>query len=277
VLESEQTLETQETLRRADEESRTLLTLRFPFTTASGERFVAGMAVDITEQKRAEEVLHRLPQSILEAQEQERRRLARELHDSVNQVIASAKFRIQTAENQILRGDPKWQESCGKSKEMLDLVLKQVRRLSHNLRPGELDDLGLVPAVRTALREFQDRTGITVHFSALGFEQRFEATLESTIYRIIQEALTNIEKHSSATTVEVELIDSELGLILEIADNGIGIDPGQSQRVREGLGLVHMRERAGLVGGTFAIETQPGEGVRIRIHVPAALQPILNS
>ena len=73
----------------------------FPFTTATGERFVAGMAVDITEQKKAEEVLHRLPQSILEAQEQERRRVARELHDSVNQAIASAKFRIQTAENQI--------------------------------------------------------------------------------------------------------------------------------------------------------------------------------
>jgi len=144
------------------------------------------------------------------------------------------------------------------------------------LRPGELDDLGLVPAVRTALREFQDRTGITVHFSALGFEQRFEATLESTLYRIIQEALTNIEKHSSATSVEVELCDTDAGVHLEIADNGIGIDPVQGQRVREGLGLVHMRERASLVGGSFALETRPGEGVRICIHVPPVSQPVLN-
>jgi PAS domain S-box-containing protein len=276
VLETEQTLETQETLRRADEESRTLLILRFPFTTATGERFVAGMAVDITEQKKAEEVLHRLPQSILEAQEQERRRLARELHDSVNQVIASAKFRIQTAENQILRGDPKWQESCGRSKEMLDLVLKQVRRLSHNLRPGELDDLGLVPAARTAFREFQDRTGVAVDFSALGFDERLEPNLESTLYRIIQEALTNIEKHSSATRVQIELAETETGVTLEIADNGIGIDPSQSQRARDGLGLVHMRERASLVGGIFAIETKPGEGLRIRVHVPMVRQTILN-
>jgi two-component system NarL family sensor kinase len=193
------------------------------------------------------------------------------LHDSVNQAIASAKFRIQTAENQILRGDSKWQESCSKSKQMLDLVLQQVRRLSHNLRPGELDDLGLLPAARTAFREFEDRTGIVVHFSALGFDERLEPMLESTLYRIIQEALTNIEKHSSATRVEVDLTESESGIVLEIADNGIGIDPGHGKRVRDGLGLLHMRERASLVGGTFSIETSPGAGVRIRIHIPPAV------
>ncbi len=272
VLKSEQTIETQETLRRADEETRTLLTLRFPFTTASGERFVAGMAVDITEQKQAEEVLRRLPQSILEAQEQERRRLARELHDSVNQAIASAKFRIQTAENQITRGDPKWQESSRKSKEMLDLVLQQVRRLSHNLRPGELDDLGLLPAARTAFREFEDRTGTVIQFAAVGFEKRLEPTLESTLYRIIQEALTNIEKHSSATSVDVQLTENANGITLELTDNGIGIDPAHATRLREGLGLIHMRERASLVGGTFSLETAPGQGVRLRIQVPTVFR-----
>lgn len=268
IVESQANLETQEQLKRYDGETRTLLTLRFLFTTTTGEQFVAGMSVDISEQKRAEEALHRLPQSIIEAQEAERRRVARELHDGVNQAIASIKFRIQTAEQQILRADPKWQETCGKTKEMLDSVLQQVRRLSRNLRPGELDDFGLVPAARSACQEFETRTGITVKFSHSEFVKRLPPTLELSLYRIIQESLTNVEKHASASEAVINLETDESYVTLEISDNGCGFEMHGAPERRAGLGLLHMRERASLIGGVFSMVTSPGEGVHLTIHAP---------
>jgi PAS domain S-box-containing protein len=270
AVETQAKLETHDELKRHDGETRSLLTLRFLFTTATGEQFVAGMAVDITEQKRAEEALHRLPQSILEAQEAERRRVARELHDGVNQAIASIKFRIQTAEQQILRADPRWQETCGKTKDMLDSVLQQVRRLSRNLRPGELDDFGLVPAARSACQEFELRNGITVRFTHSDFAERLPAGLELSLYRIIQEALTNVEKHSQASHVEIQLHGDDTGVTLEISDDGSGFEMGAKSGPDAGLGLLHMRERASLVGGVFSMKTAPGEGVRLRVFAPIA-------
>jgi len=271
ALESQSMLETQETIAGPDGGTRTLLALRFLFTTASGAQFVAGMGIDITRQKRAEEALHRLPQSILEAQEAERRRVARELHDGVTQAIAAAKFRIHTAEQQILRGDAKWRDTCNQSKGMLDAVLQQVRRLSRNLRPGELDDLGLIPAARAACAEFSARTGIEIAFHHLGFDgadergSRLPPALELSLYRIIQEALNNIEKHSAAAAASISLERSAAAAELEIADDGRGFElsaqPG-------GLGLLHMRERAGLMDGQLQLETAPGQGVRIKITVP---------
>jgi PAS domain S-box-containing protein len=268
AVKSQAKLETQEQFRRHDGELRMLLTLRFLFTTAAGEQYVAGMAVDITEQKRAEEALHRLPQSIIEAQESERRRVARELHDGVNQAIASVKFRIQTAEQQILRADPRWQETCGKTKEMLDSVLQQVRRLSRNLRPGELDDFGLAAAARSACQEFELRNGIHVSFAHSEFAERLPPALELSLYRIIQEALTNVEKHSDATAVEINLTAEESSVILQISDNGCGFAPAQGARPDSGLGLLHMRERASLVGGVFSMTTAPGKGVQLLVQAP---------
>ena len=244
------------------------MTLRFLFTTGTGEQYVAGMAVDITEQKRAEEALHRLPQSILEAQEAERRRVARELHDGVNQAIASVKFRILTAEQQILRSDPKWQETCSKTKDMLDSVLQQVRRLSRNLRPGELDDFGLVPAARSACQEMELRTGVAIKFNHSEFPERLPPALELSLYRIIQEALTNVEKHSSATEVIIDLEEDGSYVMLNISDNGCGFDRAKVHGTVAGLGLLHMRERASLVGGVYTLASEPGAGVRLTIHAP---------
>ncbi|HEV8542322.1 MAG TPA: histidine kinase [Verrucomicrobiae bacterium] len=220
------------------------------------------------ERVRAEKALRHLSRSILDAQENERRRVARELHDGVNQAIASIKFRIQTAEQQIARGDPKWQETCAKTKEMLDSVLQQVRRLSQNLRPGELDDFGLVAATRSACQEFEARTGIDVTFVAEGLELRLPPPLELSLYRISQEALTNIERHSGADSVQISLAADQANVILRISDNGRGIIPGERHEKGGGLGLLHMRERAGLAGGTFTLESGPGQGVRLKVEAP---------
>ena len=268
VLETGKVLDSTETLEQPGGEKRVFFTLRFPLNTPSGERFVAGMAIDVTEQKRAEEALHRLPQQILEAQERERRRVARELHDSVNQPIASIKFRVQTAEQQISRGDDKWQETCRRTREMLDAVLNQVRRISHNLRPSELDDFGLFPAIQSACHEFHDRTGIAVDFVGPGVPERLPAALEITFYRILQEALTNIEKHSHATRVSIQLQTESASATLSIADNGVGLPAGRDGSEKSGLGLLHLRERASFVGGVLSINSAPGQGVHLLIQAP---------
>jgi PAS domain S-box-containing protein len=223
----------------------------------------------------AEQALHELPQRIIQAQESERRRVARELHDGVNQALASIKFRIQTAEQQILRGDAKWAESCKKSKEMLDSALEQVRRLSRNLRPGELDDFGLLPAIRSACQDFRERTGLQVELHASDLEERLPSVLELSFYRIFQEALMNIEKHSRANSVSVTFLHDGPHITLEIKDDGQGIAPKNGAH-RNGLGLLHMRERINLVGGSFTIETNPGEGVRLRIQAPITNKTLQN-
>jgi signal transduction histidine kinase len=153
---------------------------------------------------------------------------------------------------------------------MLDSVLQQVRRLSRNLRPGELDDFGLVAAARSALQEFELRSGIHVSFTHSEFAERLPGPLELSLYRIIQEALTNAEKHSGATCVEIDLQAEDHFVNLEISDNGCGFDLNEKRgpQTDGGLGLLHMRERASLVGGVFSIATSPGSGVSMIIHVP---------
>ena len=201
----------------------------------------------------------------IQAQEQERRRVARELHDGVNQAIASVKFRIQSAEDQIGRSDERWRESIAKSKEMLDAALEQVRRLSRNLRPGELDDFGLVPAVRALCEDFQARTGLQLELAYKGLESRLPPELEVTLYRILQEALMNVERHSGASLVRIYLSKREGRARLEVADDGCGLDLINHQ---PGLGLLHMRERTSLLGGSCDFHTAPKCGLRINIEIP---------
>lgn len=201
----------------------------------------------------------------LEAQEQERRRVARELHDGVSQALASIKFRVQSAEDQLARGDERWRETLARSKEMLDSVLDQVRRLSRNLRPGELDDLGLIAAVRTLCVDFQARTGLQLELVFKRMDQRLPGELEVTLYRILQEALTNIERHAGASEVRIVLQKREGRVKLEISDNGCGFDPAAA---RSGLGLHHVCERAALLAGMCELQTAPGKGLRILIDLP---------
>ena len=232
------------------------------------------LEAEIQERKRAEQALHLLPQKILQAQERERRRVARELHDSVNQPIASIKFRVQTAEQQISRADPKWVETCRKAKEMLDSVIHQVRRISHNLRPSELDDFGLIPAAEAACQEFETRTGLQIHLETSGLVERFPAAIEITFYRILQEALTNIEKHSQATRVSIHLAAEDGYATMEISDDGIGFSAAGESHSRSGLGLLHLRERAAFIGGVLSVRSTPGHGVHLTVHAPITSQPL---
>lgn len=243
-------------------------------TWITGETGQAQSAVivsrDISHRKQAEEALRALPRLTREAQEAERRRVARELHDSVNQILSAVKFRIQAIEERIEKTDEgAWRESL-KAKAHLDRAMQEVRRISRNLRPSELDDLGLVPAARSLCSEFGERTGITVEFSSARVPEQLPKDTELNVYRILQEALGNIERHARARSASVELVRLGSLLRLAIRDDGAGFNAFQPmpRTSGHGMGLVDMKERAVSVGGTFTLTSNPGEGTEIIVELP---------
>jgi|GEM_PF-3927740 len=239
-----------------------------PILMESGPIFT-GYLRDITERKRAERANRELPGQILEAQESERMRVARELHDSVNQILSSTKFRLDSVEEKDIRPDNSGAENLAKSKELLDKAMHEVWRISRNLRPSELDDLGLVPAVRSLCHEFMERTGINVDLKLLRAPE-LTPEIELTLYRIIQEALNNVEKHSEATEVKLSITQKPAWLVLHIEDNGIGFNPaqGMARPKKSGMGLIGMKERAAFVGGVVEVKTTPDKGTAIEVRIP---------
>jgi signal transduction histidine kinase len=226
------------------------------------------------QRKEADEALRRLPQRILEAQESERRRVSRELHDSVNQLLASVRFRLQSIEDRIPRGAEalQLQQETGKTKRLLEYALSEVRRISHNLRPSELDDLGLVPAIRAAGEEFSVRSGIKWELeTGAALPDRLPAATELSVYRIFQESLNNVERHARAGRVQVQLTLEAGHMKLRIRDDGIGFDPDQKlrgRRGRPGIGLENIRERAAFIQGELSIGSAPGQGTEITLRIP---------
>lgn len=229
------------------------------------------IARDLAQRKRAEDVLRGLPRLIQEARETERRRVARELHDSVNQMLASAKFRLEAVADQLAdQAASPWREVL-KTKALLEKAINEVRRISHNLRPSELDDLGLVPAVRSLCREFEERTGLPVELDLKALPEKWSPTTELDLYRIIQEALTNVEKHARASQVAIQALRRRHWLHLQVRDNGGGFDPataGFHHRDRPGMGLMDMRERASFIGAEWHVKSAPGAGTEILIRLP---------
>lgn len=230
----------------------------------SDDKPAVGMVIrDIAERKSVEQMREQLSRGVLLAQEKERQRVARDLHDGVTQLLVSAKFRLHNISARA--GRP---EGNADAAELLDLVEKaiaEVRLISRNLRPSELDDLGLAAAVRNLMREFENRSGITARFThrASGSERRVRE-VEMTIYRIVQEALNNVEKHSGARRVAVFVKSTARDVTATIRDDGWGM----SEQKKGGSGIQNMVERAAMLGGRVIIASLPGEGVSISAWVP---------
>ncbi len=231
---------------------------------------------DITRRKQAEQTLHELPRLIREAQETERRRVARELHDSVNQILSSVKFRIQSVEEKLQeREESAWRETL-KAKALLEKAIEEVRRISRNLRPSELDDLGLPAAVRSLCAEFEERTGIKVNLTFSKLPEDFRDDLELNIYRILQEALNNVEKHSQAKQVDLSLGKKGALLCVRIRDNGCGFEMNKTQTKgtrKPTMGLVDMQERTTFVSGAWLLKSTPSQGTEIEIRIPLVSPP----
>jgi two-component system NarL family sensor kinase len=228
------------------------------------------LEAEVAERRRMEKALRALPTQIISAQDTERRRIARELHDGVNQLLASTKFRLMHLESELLPHAPEQAEAVTKVRKVLEGALVEVRRISNNLRPTELDDFGLVAAVQRLSQELEKRSRIVVQLDRTMPAKRFPKDVELAFYRIAQEALANIEEHAKAHQVIISLIGDADFATLNIRDDGRGFaDPKTNARDR-GHGIVSMRERANALGGVFSIKSKPGRGTEISVHVKLA-------
>ncbi len=211
--------------------------------------------------------MQKLSRMILNAQEEERHRLARDLHDEAAQALTSLLVHLRLLERAGTAEEA--QQRVHELRELTAFALEDVRRVAVDLRPTILDDLGLAPALEWRVDEFNKTDDIQATFSAKGLDKRLPRDMELVLYRIGQEALNNIGRHAAASTVQVTLIQSESDISLAVADDGLGFDPMAVQvDAQHGLGLEGMRERIGMIGGDFVIDSALGQGTLIRATAP---------
>jgi len=274
-------------MRRFDGEYRTVAGEAKPRFSASGQFLgYAGCIVDITERRRAEEQLRAaneelqtelaerirkeqeiqaLSDRLIGAREDERRRLARELHDGLNQQIAAVSIAIGNLKRNIPAELTEARAQSDRIHQKLAQLADSVRQMSHELHPAMLEFYGLTAALRSFCEEFQTLTHVRVAFHSEGACDQTSPATALCVYRITQEALQNVAKHAQAAAAEVKLSHAEGILCLTVADTGVGMEPAAS---RKGLGLLSIRERARLAGGGVEISSQPREGTRVTLRVP---------
>ena len=229
---------------------------------------VQGMARDITERKLAQDALQMFSRQLIEAQEDERRRISRELHDQIGQILTAVKMNLYTVQQFCKMSEA---ESYVKDNiEAVDEALRLVRDLSVDLRPPVLDDLGLVTALRWYADRYSKRTGLNVEviIDLPDHNERFSRERETACFRIAQQALNNIARHAQASQVQVELVKDENGLVLTVKDNGVGFDPNKRALRTATLGLVSMQERAHAAGGALEIKSARSKGTEVRFTLP---------
>jgi signal transduction histidine kinase len=218
--------------------------------------------------QRSREDLRALAGQLLTAQEEERRRIARDLHDDVNQRLAMLAMDLRRIEKHELGDVAGIMRMVRSITGRLTMVSDDVRQLAYRFHPSILDDLGLTKAVRRLVDDFSDSTGLQAVYVHRDPASPIPAEPATCVYRIAQESLNNVARHAQATEVEVELICDEGIISLSIRDNGIGFDPLRVSQARERLGLLSMKERLRLVKGTFEVVTAPGRGTHIEVQVP---------
>jgi PAS domain S-box-containing protein len=231
-----------------------------------------GMVVtDLTEARRNEELLRALSQRLVRSQEAERGRVALELHDNITQLLCAVVVRSQALADRISTSEGTSKLEATSLREMLGKATEEVERISRDLRPSVLDQLGLVAALRETTTGFANRTGISLELALVRLTVRLPADTELTLYRILQEALRNIEAHSRARHVTVRLSKEREFIQLTVHDDGIGFKTAQrpALRRRNGrLGLLSMRERAAYVGGTVQVKSVRRAGTDVEVRIP---------
>jgi PAS domain S-box-containing protein len=246
--------------------------------TSEGKRIFFHMVTDITERKRAEEQLAASHEQLLSLskhleslREEERKKIARDLHDETSQVVTSLTAHLEAAANMLPADAPKVRAILKNAEDLSVSILDQLQKLIYELHPLVLDDLGLVAAVRWLLENNLKAAGIKVDFKTAGRTRRLPRHLETAIFRVAQEAVSNIARHAKARNAVVRLEFSKNAVSMHIRDDGRGFDVGEAMNLKQGLrgyGLLGMKERTQLIGGTFALRTGPGNGTEIDIRFP---------
>ncbi len=214
--------------------------------------------------------LRQLTGKLFQSQEEERRRIARELHDESGQSLTAVKLALERLEHNLPSQEKDLRKEIGEIIMMVRRTSSEIRHLSYHLHPTLLSDLGLEPALDLYFKEIKNHTGLNVEFSIVGFDHRLDVDMETVFYRFSQEALTNALKHSGSDNFRLSIIKSYPKIIFRAEDDGIGFDTQIIGKDQRSLGLLGMRERTSLLGGTFQLRSQPGEGTRIRIEIPFA-------
>ena len=214
--------------------------------------------------------LQRLSSQLLTAQEEERRSIARELHDEVGQVLTAIKVELAIAERSLQAAGGNT-ASLHDARVITDGALHTVRDLSRLLHPSMLDDLGLPATIDWYLKGFGRRHGVRIELLHNGMEERLPPETEAAVYRIVQEALTNVAKHAQATTCRVFLQRLTNTVLVTIEDDGVGFRPEEVNQpgASRGIGLVGIRERVAQLRGELRLESGPGKGTRLTVEVPA--------
>jgi two-component system NarL family sensor kinase len=233
--------------------------------------FVTGLLLNLRERRLADGKLKALTERIIDTQEEERGRVARELHDSISQILIGVRYAVELAKRQVSAKDARATQSLDKGIEGLTDAIHEVRRISADLRPGVLDDLGLGPALKSLMEDFKARTGLETEFTTVVFRNRLDQDAKTALYRIAQEALTNVERHADATKVSLDVFGHRRGATLRIKDNGGGMD---STKREGGLGLRNMHERIDQLNGTLRVmSTSAGTTIEASVPLSHLLPP----
>ncbi len=241
--------------------------------------FSSGLFINIRERRLADAKLKKLTQRVFDAQEEERSRVARELHDGISQILVGVRYALDTAKRRLGAGNARGNENLEAGITHLSGAIQEVRRISRDLRPAVLDDLGLGPAIKALADDFSKRTGIKSDFTTVVFRNRLDENAKIALYRIAQEALTNIERHSGATRLTIDLRGHAKGATLLIADNGCGLDTRQTNDTPNGgLGLRNMQERIDQLDGNLRVlSSKSGTIIEATVPLSHLLNPQDNS
>jgi signal transduction histidine kinase len=244
-----------------------------PLAGNGSKRATISMVItDMTDARRNEEMLRALTHRIYQGQEAERGRVAIELHDNITQLLCAVLYQSQALVEGITGARAPGRREATKLRAMLGHAAAEVERISRNLRPGMLEQLGFVEVLRETTRDFAAQAGVSTRVHCGELRERLPANTELVLYRILQEAFKNVEKHARASHVIVRLKQQASAVLLVIKDDGIGfnLSPRPASRKRPGLGLLSMRERASYVGAVFEIVSRRHAGTEIRVRIPVA-------
>lgn len=250
---------------------------------AQGLQEKAGLEQKVNKQadelRRLSEERGHLLEKTITAQEEERKRIARELHDEWAQTLAALAVNLDQASKLLPRDMAYQKQQLNRTHTMAVDALKSLRQLILDLRPAMLDDLGLVPTIRWYAETHLETDGMAVDFHVTGSQRRLAPEIETALFRIAQEAINNIEKHAQAKRVAIDLEFQTDRVSMSIQDDGRGFDVDQalpSEGRTRGLGLLGMRERAALLGGSLRINSQPGHGTRCWVEVPVDSEAVVH-
>jgi PAS domain S-box-containing protein len=217
--------------------------------------------------RQQQEELRDLSHRLLTAHEEERKRISRELHDVIAQTLTGINLQLASLQAHPAASSSDLSEKIARTQQLVAQSVDTVHRFARDLRPSMLDDLGIIPALRTFSQDFMKRTGLVVELNADTGVEKLDSAARTVLYRIAQEALTNVSRHAKATCAEINIQKRTGSICMEIKDNGRGFDASDTTKSTR-LGVLGMRERIEMIGGTFSIESAPGQPTTVRVEIP---------